>query len=281
MRLDRALQRAIEQLNEVSNPRLDAETLLMHVLHVPRSYLHAHPESELTAAEQENYQTLIARRWAREPLQYITGHQEFWGIDFEVSPAVLIPRPETEHSVEAALALLKEIRKPRIADVGTGSGCIALALASERPDAEIYALDVSPEALEVARRNAQRQELRRKVVFIEGDLLQPLLNKRFLSSFDLIVSNPPYVPASEPETVQRDVRNYEPRIALFGGHSGEELYQQLIPQAHQLLKAQGWLVMEIGYSREAQTRALLKRWRNVKVHPDLQGIPRVVVAQPY
>ena len=281
MQLGSALRQAIEQLKaaDVPEPRLDAETLLMHTLNVGRAYLHAHSERELDVREHDGYSLLVVRRSLREPLQYLVGRQEFWGLDFEVSPAVLIPRPETEHSVEAVLALLNGISAPKIADIGTGSGCIALALASEIGDAQIQAIDISPEALEVAKRNALRLKLDRRVTFSQGDLLQPLLTAELLGSFDLIVSNPPYVPAAAPEKVQREVREHEPHVALFGGDTGMAIYERLIPQARQALKTNGWLVMEIGYSIEDQTRALLREWRNVGAKADLQGIPRVLVAQ--
>ncbi len=211
------------------------------------------------------------------PAQYITGHQEFWGLDFVVTPAVLIPRPETEHVVETVLALRAEGPEGlRIADVGTGSGCIALALAKEFPRATVTALDISPAALEVARINATRLEMSERVRFVESDLLGALPASE---QFELIVCNPPYVGENEADKVQRQVREFEPRVAVFAGKNGLDVYERLVPQARERLAPGGWLVMEIGYSIEAPVRALLGGWSDVRVTNDLQGIPRVVAAK--
>ncbi len=280
MQLRQALDSAIEKLESahVGSPRMNAEVLLMFVLACDRAYLYAHPERELTTAEAARYDEVLAERSRGKPSQYITGHQEFWGLDLIVSPAVLIPRPETEHVVETVLDLVRELDPSaplRIVDVGTGSGCIALALAKELPRAEIHALDISPAALEIARANAARLELAERIAFRESDLMEALPQ---LSNFDLVVSNPPYVPEEQPEKVQREVREFEPHHAVFAGKLGLEVYEHLIPQAHQRLKPGGWLVMEIGYSIEERVCGLLSGWSDVRVTHDLQGIPRVVTA---
>jgi release factor glutamine methyltransferase len=280
MQIRRILAEASEKLrsSDCSNPRLDAETLLMHVLGRERAYLYAHPELELACGELTRYYGAIESRASGIPLQYITGHQEFWGLDFQVSPAVLIPRPETEHSVEAVLERVREAASPgKIVDVGTGSGCIAIALALELPNAEIHAVDMSPEALAVARENARRLGYEARVRFSQGDLLSGFLDKG--EYFDVVVSNPPYVGEDEPEKVQREVREHEPRVAVFSGTTGMEAYERLIPQAQAVLKPGGWLVMEIGYSIEQQVRRLLAGWDKVHAKPDLQGIPRVMMAR--
>jgi release factor glutamine methyltransferase len=248
--------------------------LLMFALGCDRAHLYAHPERELTADEQARYDAAIAERAAHKPSQYITGHQEFWGLDFIVSPAVLIPRPETEHLVEAALELASEFPRPRIVDVGTGSGCIAIALAKEMPRADIEGLDISTDAVEIARANAVRLECDR-VRFHVNDLLAGFLAE----SFDLVVSNPPYVGESEQEKVQRQVREYEPKVAVFAGEEGLDVYRRLAPQAREVLRPGGWLVMEIGFSMGAPVRALLEGWAEVRVLPDLLGIPRVIAAR--
>lgn len=271
------LAEAAQKLSDTSNPRLDAETLLMHVLQRDRSYLYAHPEFELALSELTRYREAISQRAVGVPLQYITGHQEFWGLDFIVTPAVLIPRPETEHSVEAVLEISKQIDTPRIIDVGTGSGCIAIALASERSAAEIHALDISGEALVIAKGNAQRLGFANRISFAQSDLLASYIEMK--EYFDVVVSNPPYVGLNEPDKVQREVREHEPRIAVFGGTTGLELYARLIPQARTVLRSPGWLVMEIGFSTEPQIRAMLEDWSNVYTKRDLQGIPRVVIAR--
>jgi release factor glutamine methyltransferase len=276
--LRQALSGAIEELTagQVGSPRMNAETLLMFTLGCDRAYLYAHPEQKLTAAELARYQAAIGERASGKPAQYITGHQEFWGLDLVVSPAVLIPRPETEHVVETALGLARAWPRPRIVDVGTGSGCIALALARELPPAEICGVDISEEALEIARANAARLQLDQQVSFRQGDLLSGFPRG---GGFDLVVSNPPYVGEAEPEKTQREVREFEPKVAVFAGMDGLSVYQRLIPQAHEVLKEGGWLVMEIGYSIESQVRALLTGWSEVRVTQDLQGIPRVVAAR--
>ena len=280
MNISTAIRQATERLANSSargDHRLDAETLLMHVLRRDRAYLYAHPELELACGELTSYHEALNRRASGEPLQYITGHQEFWELDLRVTPAVLIPRPETEHAVEAALELARGIEEPRIVDVGTGSGCIALALASELPNAAIEAVDISAEALKVASSNAHRLGFADRIHFTQSDLLQVFLDAP--QSFDLIVSNPPYVGESEADKLQIEVRQHEPHAALFGGQEGLDVYRRLIPQAREVLKPKGWLVMEIGYSQEMAIRNLLHDWTEVHSVPDLQGIPRVMVAR--
>ena len=257
---------------------MNAELLLMFTLGRDRAFLYGHPEYKLTAEEQARYDDALGQRSRGIPAQYITGHQEFWGMDFIVSPAVLIPRPETEHVIEEVLAHVGRAPSPanrlRVVDVGTGSGCIALALAKELPQAEIHATEISPEALEIARSNAARLQLER-VQFHEGDLLNGIEK----NSFDFVVSNPPYVGESEEDSVQLDVRKFEPRNAVFAGPNGLEVIENLIPQAHDVLKPDGWLVMEISGTIASRVGKLLKSWKNVQITKDLQGIERIVSAQ--
>jgi release factor glutamine methyltransferase len=280
VQIKQALASAVERLvsTDVGSPRLNAETLLMFVLGVNRAYLFAHPERELTAEEQAGYDEVIAQRSTGMPSQYVTGHQEFWGLDFVVSPAVLIPRPETEHLVETVLELTRGISAPRIVDVGTGSGCIALALAHELKGAEVYAVDLSAEALEVACANAARLQLDSRVEFLQSNVLDALAA---IHSFDIVVSNPPYVGKDEADKVQRSVFEFEPKMAVFSGESGLDVIRPLIAQAHAALKPGGWLAMEIGYSMRDMVLALLTPtvWDDVRVVPDLQGIPRVVAGR--
>jgi len=256
---------------------MNAELLLMFTLGCDRAYFYAHPQRELTDDEQTRYDGALAERTRGVPAQYITGHQEFWGMDLIVTPAVLIPRPETEHVVETVLDLVgRAPAKPLlIADVGTGSGCIALALAKELPNAEIHAVDISAAALEVACINAARHQLESRVQFREADLLAGLAN----NSFDFIVSNPPYVGESEEDQVQLEVRKFEPSSAVFAGPTGVEVIERLIPQAHAALKPGGWLVMEISGTISEEVRRLLRDWNDVKIRADLQSIPRVVQAR--
>ena len=270
---------------------MNAELLLMFTLGCERAYLFAHPERELTLEEESRYQAALAERSRGVPAQYITGHQEFWGMDLIVTPAVLIPRPETEHVIEAVLALAASgagrqarvqpqnpNRAPqpsiRIVDVGTGSGCIALALAKELPSAEIHAIDISPAALEVARANAARHQLEHRVRFRRADLLEGLPGE-----FDFVVSNPPYVGKSEEDSVQLEVRRFEPRNAVFAGPKGTEVIARLIPQAQAALRPGGWLVMEISGTIAEDVRKLLRGWQKLEIKPDLQSIPRVAMAR--
>jgi release factor glutamine methyltransferase len=258
---------------------MNAELLLMFTLECDRAYLHAHPERKLSADEQGRYDQALTERARGVPAQYITGHQEFWGMDFIVSPAVLIPRPETEHVIETVLKLkaagggARPTRVLRIVDVGTGSGCIALALAKELPQAEIHATDISSAALELARANAARHQLEGRVLFHETDLLSGFDS----NTFDFVISNPPYV--GESEEVQLGVRKFEPRQAVFAGPTGLEVISRLIPQARDALKPGGWLVMEISGTIADEARRLLAGWNDVQGTNDLQGIPRVVSAR--
>jgi len=259
----------------------------MFTLDCDRAYFFAHPERQLTPDEITRYDHALAERSRGVPAQYITGHQEFWGMDLIVTPAVLIPRPETEHVIEAVLELQASssgIRRPeaqspkpgaRILDVGTGSGCIALALSKELPDAELFAIDISVAALEVARINAVRNQLESRIQFREGDLLAGFEN----NFADFVVSNPPYVGESESDEVQLEVRKFEPRNAVFAGSTGIEVIARLIPQAHAALKPGGWLVMEISGAIAEEARSLLRDWKEASIRPDLQSIPRVVQAR--
>jgi release factor glutamine methyltransferase len=271
--------------HQIPSAQLAAELLLMHVLHCDRAFLHTHADTDLPEAEAECYLLLIDERASGKPTQYITGHQEFWGLDFEVTPDVLIPRPETEHSVERVLELARRARFPkdarlRIVDVGTGSGCIALALASELPRAVLFGADISRPALVVASRNAVRLRMPDRVKFLEGDLLARFLERDFLGTFDFVVSNPPYVGVRDINMVQQEVRQFEPRIAWGNIENGDEMYARLFPQALEVLKPGGFVVVEIGYRMRDQVLALLGHdWTEIEVVPDLAGIPRVVSAR--
>ena len=333
MQLREALTSAVSRLSveRVPSPRMNAELLLMFVLSCDRAYLYAHPERDLTGDEQSRYEHVLAERSRGIPAQYITGHQEFWGMDLIVSPAVLIPRPETEHVVETVLELLtsevgpqptalgprtsaskggmpnagsqmprsevrgltSEVRSSRsevrglrsevrglksdvrIADVGTGSGCIALALAKELPKAEIHAIDISPAGLDIARANAARHQLESRIQFHEIDLLAGFGD----NFFDFVVSNPPYVGEAEADQVQLEVRKFEPRNAVFAGPTGLEVIRRLIPQAHAALKPEAWLVLETSGTIADQVKEILRDWDEVQIMPDLQSIPRVARAR--
>jgi release factor glutamine methyltransferase len=275
--LHEALHCAIERLQSaaVGSPRMNAELLLMFVLDCDRSYLYAHPERGLTPEESSRYDAALAERIRGVPSQYIIGHQEFWGMDFIVTPAVLIPRPETEHLIEAVLPLARGMANPRIVDVGTGSGCIAVALAKELPRAQIVATDISSAALEIARANAARHNVQDRISFREADLLEGLPSE----AFDFVVSNPPYVGESEEEQVQLEVRKYEPRNAVFAGETGLEIIHRLVPETLKVLCPGRWLVMEISGSIVDGVTGLLNGWHDVRITNDLQGIPRIASAR--
>ena len=247
----------------------------MFTLGCDRAYLYAHSERPISGDEFQRYDDALSQRVTGVPAQYITGHQEFWGMDLVVSPAVLIPRPETEHLIETVLPLAKSLVKPRIIDVGTGSGAIALALAKELPRAEIHATDISDVALEIARANAARHQLESRIQFHDTDLLAGI----DFDAFDFVVSNPPYVGQTEEDQVQLEVRKFEPRNAVFAGPSGVEVIERLVPQAGAVLKLGGWLVLEISGTIVEKERQLLSGWDRLRVVNDLQGIPRVVAAR--
>jgi release factor glutamine methyltransferase len=292
-----ALKEAMARLREAQVPShtLAAELLLMHVLGCDRTRLYAHSERTLEAHESARYFDLVARRSAGTPTQYLTGKQEFWGLEFEVGPGVLIPRPETEHVVEVALARLgpahagSKLRRAqadaplRLADVGTGSGCLAVALARELPQARVWATDISPQALEFARRNAARHGVEGRIQFLEANLLTPFLpggNEAAAAPFDLIVSNPPYVARDAAAQLPREVREHEPAEALFGGKEGDAFYGELLEQAARLLIPGGLLVLELGYGAAERVMELVGlSWTRVAITNDLAGIPRVLAAE--
>jgi release factor glutamine methyltransferase len=320
--------------NGVPNPRLDAEMLLAHALGLTRAGLYARLQDVIPEADVQRFHQLLYRRQQREPLQYITGVQEFWSLEFKVTPDVLIPRPETELIVEIALQLLSQhsgvggrgsgvsrqeenqkakgkgqkakinslrtnsgvwtpdprhrppapaIRNPqsafRILDVGTGSGCIAIALAKELPEAEMWATDVSSASLAVAQENAQRHGVGDRVHFLQGDLFFPLHNLDL--TFDLLVSNPPYIADNDIPTLQPEVSNWEPRSALDGGHDGLDFYRRLLGEGPQYLHSGGWLVMEIGHGQRSEVLRLARQQPTLAAACDLdyEGRERVVRVQ--
>jgi len=247
-------------------PRLNAEVLLAHAVGCQRSWLFTHFNEELREVWWIHYGRYLHERMQGKPTQHITGIQEFYGREFRVTPDVLIPRPETEHVIEAALTLGAR----KIIDIGTGSGAIAVTLALET-GASVFATDISPAALRVATANA----LGSKVQLLACDLGSALAS----SGFDLVVSNPPYIAERDKSTLQREVRDYEPEVALYGGDDGLDVYRRLVPEAARLLAPSGWLVMELGHTSGEAVSAMLGAWRNVEIRNDLSGLPRVILAQ--
>jgi release factor glutamine methyltransferase len=256
----------------------DATLLLRHSLNISRASLVANPERIVTVAEQVAYRALVRRRLTNEPIQYITGEQEFYGLTLRVTPAVLIPRAETEHLVEAVLSELRSHPpgSPCILDVGTGSGAIAIALAHSLPNTLVTAVDLSPAALEVARANAAHHHLPARIRFLESDLLAALAESQ---TFDAIVSNPPYVATADRDALHPQVRDFEPPTAFFAGPDGLDVYRRLIPQASAALKPGGLLTLEIGHGQRDAVAALLAGWNAVHFIDDLQHIPRVALAR--
>jgi release factor glutamine methyltransferase len=263
--------------------RRDAELLLAHTLEIDRTHLLAHPEDELTPAQQISFETLIQRRAAHEPLQHLTGQQEFYGLNLRVTPDTLIPRPETELLVEAVLVwatALDTTRTLRILDIGTGSGAIAIALATHLAAADITATDISPAALAVAEENASAHHCADRIHFLQSDLLEALTRERNLNAqpFDAIVSNPPYIPTTDAPTMQPEVIHHEPHTALFAGPDGLDIYRRLIPQAQAALAPNGLLALEFGFGQSEAIWQLLTGWHDIRITDDYAGIPRIAVA---
>jgi release factor glutamine methyltransferase len=309
-----ALRMGISRLRDahVASYTLAAEMLLLHALRRNRAWLYAHPEESINPQDLDTFLSLITRRSNGEPTQYLTGKQEFWSLEFEVTPDVLIPRPETEHVMEVALdrLALRELRAGRpqktsgdgflIADIGTGSGCLAVALAAELRGATIFATDISPAALAVARRNASRHSVADRIRFLECDLSHPIktdfaalsaaqtatgqsspANINGASAFDLVVSNPPYIARRDASTLATEVRDFEPTVALYGGEEGYELYSGLIALAAFHLKSGGIFVSELGHASLPAVQPLLdsRDWTSIGVTNDLAGISRVIAAE--
>jgi len=266
----------------------DAETLLVHILQCDRAFILAHIDDPLSAKHLTQLRSLTTRRAAHEPLQHLTGEQDFFGLTLSVTPDTFIPRPETEILVEAVLNFVAEKPAPthplqipvvalRILDVGAGTGAIPIALATHLPAAKLTAVDISPAALAIARENAARHHLSDRIRFVESHLLAALAGE----PFDIIVSNPPYVSLADAPTLAPEVRDHEPHLALFAGADGLAIYRRLIPQAHAALIPGGLLALEIGFGQSDSVSALLdeKDWHNIRILDDYSAIPRIALAE--
>lgn len=265
------------EAKQLSSPRLDAELILGHALGLQRVMLYAHFDRPLGQEELGKIRALVARRARGEPMAHLLGEKELWSMSFEVSADVLIPRPDTETLIELCVARLKNVEAPVLADVGTGSGCIALALAKELPRAQMYAIDISPKALAVAAKNREKHGLAERVELLESDLLARVPAEL---SFDLIAANLPYIARAELPKLMRDVRDFEPHLALDGGPDGLDLVRRLILEAKPRLKEGGALVLEIGWDQRERTEALFHDagYRDVEAHKDPGEHDRVVLA---
>lgn len=263
----------------IEHPRRNAEWLLADVLACSRADLYAYPARPVAGDRLRQFEQMVARRVRHEPLQYIVGYEEFYGMRLCVTPSVLIPRPETEEVVEAALRCLEDVSAPRVLDIGTGSGCIALAIQHERPDATVYACDVSTDALAVAEKNAE--DLRLDVAFFQADVLHERLVDHVAEPLDLVISNPPYIPDSEAASLAIDVREHEPRLALFAGDDPLRFYRAIADQAPSLLAEGGWLVLETHAQYAGAVGTVLEEagWVDVRVRPDLAGRARIALAR--
>jgi release factor glutamine methyltransferase len=280
MTLREWLGRGQTQLCDGPHPeraRRDAETLLLHLIGQNRAWLLTHLDDEFAGCRSISYAGLLERRRNGEPIQYITGQAEFYGLPFRVTRDVLIPRPESEHLVEKVVESLPLSSKARIVDVGTGSGAIAIALAHTLRDAEIAALDLSTRSLELARKNADLNGVAQRVRFLQGDLLAPVAAEQF----DVVVSNPPYVSTMDRDSLAHEVRVYEPELALFAGEDGLSVYRRLIPQAHAVLATGGLVALELGFGQAEGVQRLLVQagFNTTEVTHDLQGIARVLTAR--
>ena len=267
----------ILQSSGISEPRREANSLLALALGKDKIFLIAHPDYELSVDEETLFQSYLQRRASREPLQYIRGTQEFCGLDFAVDANVLIPRPETESIVEAAIEILRDRENSKFCEVGIGSGCIAVSILHRIKTARAVGLDISPEALEIAERNAQTHDVLNRLELKISDVFEILQNEKF----DLIASNPPYIPNEEIEGLQAEVRGFEPLAALTDGADGLSIIRKIIVESPQFLNETGFLLMEIGFGQADKVREMFapEIWRLVDILPDLQGIPRTVKAR--
>ena len=263
--------------NEIVEPRREAVSLLTLALQRDRTFLIAYPEYDLTAEEEKRFREFLQRRAKHEPLQYIRGNQEFYDLSFVVTPGVLIPRPETELIVEAAIEILREKENPETCEIGVGSGCISISILHEIKTAKSVGLDISEMALEIAKINAENNKVSDRIELKISDVFENLQNEKF----DLIVSNPPYVPSEDFAALQAEVRDFEPKIALTDDKDGLSIVEKIIYDAPDFLKSDCFLLMEIGFNQADAVREMfdLKIWQKVEFLPDLQGIPRMLKAR--
>ena len=278
MNIAQAVSQTTEILNQgdVPEARRDAELLVSFVVGREKTFLIAHPEYELPSDETIRLDELTRRRLTREPLQYILRRQEFYGLEFEVTPDVLIPRPETEILVERAIEFLESRNDPRFCEIGIGSGCISVTVLHQLKNSSAIAADVSTAAIRVAGKNAQRHGVLDRLTLIESDVYSNIPN----TYFDAILSNPPYVPERDLTTLQPEVRDHEPQVALTGGGEGLDVISKLLTGASSRLNVGGALLFEMGFNQSSRVSEMFDRdlWQTIEILPDLQGIPRIAFA---
>lgn len=279
MNISETLKKASEILtqNGIAEPRREADSLLAFALGKNKTFLIAHSEYELSESESENFQRILERRANREPLQYIRGTQEFFGIDFIVTPDVLIPRPETELLVEAAIEILQAKENPRFCEIGTGSGCISVSILHEVKNATATGADISEKALKITELNAEKNSVFERLQLIKSDVFENVEDEKF----DLIVSNPPYISSSDFENLQKEVRDFEPQTALTDNKNGLSIIEKIISDAPEFLKSDCFLLMEIGFDQSDEVEKMfdLQIWQSVEFLRDLQAIQRTVKAK--
>ncbi len=279
MNISEILKEATEILHEsgIIEPRREASSLLEFALHKDKTFLIAHSEYELSSEEKAIFQNLLNRRASREPFQHITGKQEFYRLDFVVTKDVLIPRPETELIVENALEILKATENPRFCEIGTGSGCIAVSILHENKAATAIASDISENALQIARKNAENNGVLERLELKNSNIFDKINSEKF----HLIVSNPPYIPGEDFDRLQTEVRDFEPKFALTDGKDGLSIIEQIIKDAPVFLKPNGFLLMEVGFNQSNKVREMFSPniWKKIEFFQDLQGIPRMLKAR--
>lgn len=279
MKISEHLKNAAEilQASDISQPRREAASLLAFVLRKDKTFLIAHSEDELSAEEEKQFQAVLERRARREPFQYIVGKQEFHGLDFAVTKDVLIPRPETEMLVEAAIEILRNNENPKFGEVGIGSGCIAVSILHALPASSAIGLDISVKALEIAAENAKTHSVSERLELKISDVFEDAGDEKF----DLIVSNPPYISGKEMKTLQPEVRNFEPHTALTDGADGYSIIEKIVAGAPKHLEENGFLLIEIGFGQAIEVEKIFDEniWHAVEILPDFQNIPRMVKAQ--
>ncbi len=277
--ISETLKTAAEILHqsEIIEPRREANSLLAFALQKDKTFLIAYPEYKLTEEEEKRFRDFLQRRARHEPFQYIRGKQEFYGLDFTLTPDVLIPRPETELLVEAAIEILREKENPQFCEIGVGSGCISVSILHEVKNASAIGFDISEKALKIAQINAESNGVSDRIELKISDVFEILQNEKF----DLIVSNPPYVSGEDFSALQAEVRNFEPRIALTDGKDGLSIVEKIILDAPNFLKPNCFLLMEIGFNQSVRVREMfdMKIWRTIEFLPDLQDIPRMLQAR--